>query len=111
MKIALISALGLALSVAAVPAAASGSGSGSAGGYGGGFGSGASSSASEADRLNRRGRSQVRKHITCKKCEYHDRLDRNTAADVARAVRNGQFDIKDKDRTAVLYYLRDRYGV
>ncbi|MEM1052550.1 MAG: hypothetical protein AAGI28_10690 [Pseudomonadota bacterium] len=108
MKIALISALGLALAATSVPADASGSGSGSRGGFGGFSGN---SGVSEAERLQRRGRSQVRKHITCRKCEYHDRLDNNTAAEVARAVRNGRFDIKERDRTAVLFYLRDRYGV
>lgn len=109
MKIALISALGLALAATSVPADASGSGSGSRGG----FGSSASghSGLSEAERLTRRGRSQVRKHITCKKCDYHDRLDRNTAAEVAQGVIDGRFKIKQKDRTAVLYYLRGRYGV
>ena len=107
MKIALISALGLALAATSVPADASGSGSR------GGWTSGASgnSGLSEAERLNRRGRSQVRKHITCKKCEFHDRLDSNTAAEVAQGVVNGRFKIKEKDRTAVLYYLRERYGV
>jgi hypothetical protein len=109
MKIALISALGFALAATSVPADASGSGSGSRGGWT--SGASGSSGLSEAERLNRRGRSQVRKHITCKKCEFHDRLDSNTAAEVAEGVVNGRFKIKEKDRTAVLYYLRGRYGV
>lgn len=107
MKIALISALGLALSTTSLAADASGSGSR------GGWTSGASgySGLSEAERLNQRGRSQVRKHITCKRCEFHDRLDSSTAAEVAQGVANGRFKIKEKDRTAVLYYLRGRFGV
>ncbi|MEP0390670.1 MAG: hypothetical protein ABJ205_15800 [Erythrobacter sp.] len=109
MKVALISALGLAMAATAIPAEASGSGSGaSRGGWGGASGS---SGISEAERLNRRGRSQVRKHITCKKCDYHDRLDRSTAVEVAQGVQEGRFEIKQKDRTAVLYYLRGRFGV
>ncbi len=110
MKIGIISAALLALTVVSVPAAASGSGSrGGGGGFGG---SGASASRiSDADRLIRRGRSQVRRRITCKECEYRDRLNSQTAAEVAQAVRNGRFEIRDQDRTAVLAYLRDRYGV
>lgn len=114
MKVAFLSAAVMALAFVSTPADASGSGSGSRGGFGGGgFGSGsnASSSSSNAERLYRRGRSQVRRHITCRNCEYHDRLDRNTAAEVASAVREGKFEIREDDRTAVLYYLRDRYGV
>jgi hypothetical protein len=110
MKIALISALGLALAATSVPADASGSASGTrGGGFGGGFSG--SSGISEAERLSRRGRSQVRKHITCRKCDYHDRLNSETAAEIAQGVVNGRFDIKQKDRTAVLYFLRERYGV
>lgn len=109
MKKAIMSAALLALSVTATPAFASGSGSG---GGGGGFGGGSGASRiSEEDRLIRRGKSQVRKRITCKKCEYNKKLNKGTAAEVARAVRNGKFDLKARDRTAVLYYLRSRYGV
>lgn len=109
MKVGIISAALLALTVAAVPAAASGSGSrGGGGGFGGASGA---SITSDADRLIRRGRSQVRRRITCKECEYRDRLNDQTASEVAQAVRNGRFEIRDRDRTAVLAYLRDRYGV
>ncbi len=102
------------------PALASGSysgGGGGAGGYGGGgFGSG-SGSGSSAPRVSpeeallNRGRSQVRKRITCKKCEYHDNLNQQTAGEIAEGVRNGKFDIKDRNRNAVLFFLRQRYGV
>ena len=112
MKIGIISAavVALAVAVASAPAMASGSGSGSRGG--GGFGGvSGSSSVSSADQLIRRGRSQVRRRITCSDCKYHDRLNDQTAAEVAQAVRNGEFEIKERDRTAVLTYLRDRYGV
>lgn len=110
MKTAIIYGAVLALAVAPASASASGSGSGSRGGFGnGGFNSG--SAVSEADRLVRHGRSQVRKRITCRKCDYHDRLDDQTAAEVAKAVRDGRFNLKDDDRVAVLYYLRSRYGV
>jgi len=105
----IISAALLAVAVTSVPAVASGSASGS---RGGGFGSAVNNTrVSEEDRLERRGRSQVRKRITCKKCEYRNKLNSETASEVAQAVRNGKFGIKEKDRTAVLYYLRQRYGV
>ncbi|MDJ0643976.1 MAG: hypothetical protein QNJ15_14275 [Erythrobacter sp.] len=113
MKGTVISAALLAMAVTSVPALASGSGSRGGGGFGGGGlnnGSGLSR-VSQEDRLHRRGKSQVRKRITCKKCEYHKRLNKQTAGEVATAVRNGKFDLKDNDRTAVLYYLRQRYGV
>ena len=90
---------------------ASGSGS-RGGGFGGGFRNDSTlSRATQEDRLHRRGKSQVRKRITCKKCEYHKRLNKQTAGEVANAVRGGKFELKEKDRTAVLYYLRQRYGV
>lgn len=113
MKVALISATVMAIAVTAIPAEASGSGSGSGSRGGiGSYGSGSGASRlSDQDRLVRRGRSQTRRHITCSKCDYHDRLDDSTAAEVAQAVRSGRFDLKDEDRVAVLLYLRDRYGV
>jgi len=112
VKVAVISAALLAMAVTSAPAMASGSGSRGGGGFGGGFGSGPGASGlSQEDRLERRGRSQVRKRITCKKCEYRDRLNNETAGEVAQAVRGGQFGIKERDRAAVLYYLRQRYGV
>ncbi|MDY7098321.1 MAG: hypothetical protein SXU28_09320 [Pseudomonadota bacterium] len=109
MKTAIISAALIAMAAASVPAEASGT---RGGGYGSGSYSGnASSGLSEQDKLIRRGKSQVRKRITCKKCDYHKRLNDKTAAEVARLVRTGKFDLKEQDRTAVLYFLRDRYGV
>ena len=114
MRNAFLSAALLAMSVTAMPALASGSGGGGGGGgggFGGGGGGAAASRISEEDRLIRRGKSQVRKRITCKKCEYNKKLNKGTAAEVARGVREGKFDLKSRDRTAVLYYLRSRYGV
>lgn len=111
MKGAVITAAMLALAATSTPALASGSGGGYSGGGGFGGGSSVQNRVSDQDRLIRRGRSQVRRHITCRNCDYNDRLNRGTAAEVAQAVRDGQFEIKDNDRAAVLYYLRDRYGV
>lgn len=108
MRATIISAALLAVAITSAPAMASGSGSRGGGGFGGAT---AVPQISEEDRLIRRGRSQVRKRITCKKCEYRKRLNDQTAAEVAQAVRNGRFELKDKDRVAVLYYLRDRYGI
>lgn len=102
------------MAITSVPAMASGSGTRGGGGFGGGYSgsaSGSGSRISEQDRLLRLGKSQVRKRITCKKCEYHKRLNQDTAAEVARAVRSGKFGIKEKNRAAVIYYLRNRYGI
>lgn len=107
----ILSAAAIVMALGSAPAIASGSGGG-----GGGFGSysggsGASSRLTEAQKLERRGKSQVRKRITCKKCSYHNRLNQQTAPEVAKAVRGGQFKLNDKNREAVLFYLRKRYGV
>lgn len=110
-----VSAAVLSMVLASAPALASGSGSGGGGGgFGGGFDSVRGNSlprVSPEQRLLNRGRSQVRKRITCKKCEYHRNLNQQTASEVAQAVRSGKFDIKEKNRSAVLLFLRQRYGV
>ncbi len=110
MRKAIIGGIILAATVASTSAMASGSGSGG----GGGFGSGGFNNApriSPEERLERRGKSQVRKRITCKKCEYRGRLNHQTAAEIAQAVREGNFKLKPRDREAVLFFLRRRYGV
>ena len=112
MRMILVSAAAAALVGLASPALASGSsGSGSGAGAGSFGGAGNSQQSRELQRLFRRGRSQVREHITCKECEFHRRLNRNTAVEVAQNVVNGKYDIKEEDRTAVLVYLRDRYNL
>lgn len=108
MKRPIISATVLALTLTASPAFASGSGGG--GGYGG-SGSYSAPRISPAERLERRGKSQLRKRITCKKCEYHKRLNNQTAPEIAQGVRNGKFKLRQKDREAVLFYLRSRYSI
>ena len=114
MKNVIISAAVLGLALTSSPVLASGSGGGGGGGgFGGSFsgGSGSSSRLSEADRLERRGKSQVRKRITCKKCDYNGRLNKQTASEVAKAVRSGKYELTSRNRQAVLFYLRQRYGV
>ena len=107
MRKALLVLATAVMATAAAPAIASGSGSSG----GGRKFSGSDFQESPEQRLERRGKSQVRKRITCKKCEYHKRLNQQTAAQVAQGVREGKFDLKDRDRQAVLYFLRARYGV
>jgi len=107
MRKALLVLATAVMATAAAPAIASGSGSSG----GGRTFSGSDFQESPEQRLERRGKSQVRKRITCKKCEYHNRLNQQTAAEVAQGVREGKFDLKDRDRQAVLYFLRARYGV
>lgn len=110
MKNVILSAMILGLTVVAAPVHASGSGSSGGGGYTGGSFS-ERNVTSAADRLERRGRSQIRKRITCKKCDYHKNLNQQTAPEIAQAVRAGNFDLKSKDAEAVLFFLRRRYGV
>lgn len=103
MRRLVISAAVLGLVIVSTPAMASGSR----------LGSGTSSAPriSDAERLANRGRTQVSRKITCKKCEYHDRLNRQTAPEVAQAVRDGRFGLNQRNQQAVLAYLRQRYGV
>lgn len=53
----------------------------------------------------------MRRHITCKSCKYHNKLNRETAPEVAQALRAGRFDIKDNHRNAALAYMKKRYGI
>lgn len=113
MKKALIFATLLALIVSSTTAF--GSGTRPRGGTDFGWGKdttrGTNSNISNERRLIARGRTQVRRYITCKSCEYHNNLNRDTAREVAQAVRAGRFNIKDDRRKFVLAYLNDRYGI
>lgn len=111
MKRIVISVVMAALVTAAAPALASGSGGGGGGAGFGGFDSPFNTLQSEEDRLQQRGRSQVKSRIACKTCEYKDGVTKQNAGEVAQAVRGGKFQLADKDRAAVLHYLRQRYGV
>lgn len=110
MRGGILTAAALALGVMAAPAFASGSGSGS-GPSPRSSGSDFNNQQSEAQRMERRGGSQLQRKITCKKCEYNGRLSATTAPEIAQAVRNGRFELSDSDRQAVLFFLRQRYGV
>jgi hypothetical protein len=58
-----------------------------------------------------RGKSQFKKHITCKKCEFPQGVeDSLTAAEVARKIKAGEFSLNDKQRQDVLIFLEKRYG-
>lgn len=109
MKRVVISVVLAALATASAPALASGSGSGGGAGFGG-VGS-PFPIQSEEDRLQQRGRSQVKSRIACKSCEYKDGVTKQNAGEVAQAVRGGRFELAEKDRVAVLFYLRQRFGV
>jgi len=84
------------------------------GGAGDGWGTdvraGKNSRISKQDRLIRIGRARVRRHVTCDGCKYNNNLTRRNVAEVSKAVRAGHFNIKEKDRKAVLFYLNYRYG-
>ncbi|WP_298303503.1 hypothetical protein [uncultured Erythrobacter sp.] len=108
MRMIALTAAAVALVGLASPSFASGS-SGSSRGGGGFSGSVQTQQDRQIQRLLRQGRSQVRKHITCKGCEFHRRLNKDTAREVAENVAKGQYNIAEEDRTAVLFYLRDRY--
>lgn len=109
----MVSVMLAAMAAAATPALASGSGSGSGTGGGGSIGgfNRFDSILEQQRRLEERGRSQVKKRITCKACEYKDGVNRLNADMVAQAVRSGTFEFTQKDREAVLFYLKQRYGV
>ncbi len=113
MKRALISATLLALVASSTVAFASGTSPRGGGGdnWGTKVQRGTNSRISDKDRLITRGRVQVRRHITCKSCEYHNNLNRETAPEIAQAVRAGRIEIKNIHRNAVLYYLNKRYGI
>ncbi len=113
MKRVLISATLLALFASSTAAFASGStGRGTAGNdWGTQVKRGTNSRISNEDRLIVQGRAQVRRYITCKSCEYHNKLNRETAPEVAQAVRAGRFEIKGNRRNAVLAYIKKRYGI
>lgn len=107
--------------VAAAPVLASGSGGGgggpSGGGGGGGFsgGGGESFSSRPVDAATvafNKGKKMFAKRITCKNCSYNSGVtDGKTAKEVANKVKAGEFDLKADERTAVLYYLSQRYSI
>lgn len=112
MKRTIVSVVLAATAAVTTPALASGSGSGSGGGGAGVGGFNRFDSVlDEQQRLEERGRSQVKKRITCKACEYKDGVTRQNAGAVAQAVRSGSFELTKKDREAVLFFLKQRYGV
>lgn len=113
MKRLLISTTLLALVASSTAAFASGQSprGGARDGWGTEVRRGTNSRISNEDRLITRGRAQVRRYITCKSCEYHKNLNRETAPEVAQAVRTGRFGIKDSYRNAVLAYMNKRYGI
>jgi hypothetical protein len=111
MKRVLFRVMMAALVTVSAPALASGSGSGGGGGGFGSVGSPFGAGVSQEELLQQRGRVQVKRRIACKTCEYKDGVTRDNAGEVAQAVRGGKFELADKDRVAVLAYLRQRYGV
>lgn len=110
MKRMMVSMVLAAMAVAATPALASGSGSG-----GGGASIGGSNSfdpvLEQQRRLEQQARAQIKKRISCKTCQYKEGVTRQNAGAVAEAVRGGSFEFTQKDREAVLAYLKQRYGV
>lgn len=110
MKRMMVSMVLAAMAVAATPALASGSGSG-----GGGASIGGSNSfdpvLEQQRRLEQQARSQIKKRISCKTCQYKEGVTRQNAGAVAEAVRGGSFELTQKDREVVLAYLKQRYGV
>lgn len=109
MKRMVFSVVLAAVAAAATPALASGSGKGG-GGSVGGFNN-FDSVVEQQRRFEEQGRAQVKKRITCKACEYKDGVTRENAGTIAQSVRGGKFQLTDKDRQAVLAYLKQRYGV
>lgn len=96
--------------IVAAPALASGGGGG--GGYSGGGGFGASQPRDPRAAAFSKGKRAFKKRITCKKCEYKGGFtDGKTARAVAARVKAGEFNLKDRQRQAVLYYMSERYSI
>jgi hypothetical protein len=107
MKIG-ITLLGSALLLAPISAVASGSGGG---GGGGNYPAPSAPRDPYADAYAR-GKSQFKKRITCKKCEYSQGVhDSVTAGKVAMRVKAGEFQLTEKQRGDVMIFLRQRYGI
>jgi hypothetical protein len=101
-----ITLLGSALLLAPISALASGSGSG-----GGNYPVPSAPRDPYADAYAR-GKSQFKKRITCKKCEYSQGVhDSVTAGKVAMRVKAGEFQLTEKQRSDVMTFLRQRYGI
>jgi hypothetical protein len=110
LKKTMVSAI-LGASLITAPTAVFASGSG---GYGGGSGSYPEQRAPRdpyADAYAR-GKSQFKKHITCKKCEFSQGVhDSVTAGKVAKRVRAGEFQLNEKQRADVMIFIERRYGI
>ncbi len=109
MKMLSLSVAALSAMIAA-PVLASGGGGGGGGYSGGGFG--ASQPRDPRAAAYSKGKRAFKKRITCKKCEYKGGFtDGKTAREVAARVKAGEFDLKAKQRQAVLYYMSERYSI
>lgn len=109
--------------LASAPVLASGSGGGGYSGGGGGGGGAGGGGFSGADAFSSRpvdaatlafnkGKRMFAKRVTCKKCTYNGGVtDGKTAKEVATKVKSGEFDLKADERTAVLYYISQRYSI
>jgi hypothetical protein len=65
-----------------------------------------------AVEAHNRGKSLVSRKIGCKKCVHPGGVkDAEAARTVAAQVRAGEFDLKDKERQLVLFYLTKRFGI
>lgn len=111
MKRMMVSMVLAAMAVAATPALASGSGSGGGGGASIGGSNSFDPVLEQQRRLEQQARSQIKKRISCKTCQYKEGVTRQNAGAVAEAVRGGSFELTQKDREVVLAYLKQRYGV
>ena len=105
--------------LASAPVLASGSGGGGfsgGGGGGGGFSGGGDAFSSRpvdaATVAFNKGKKMFAKRITCKNCTYNGGVtDGKTAKEVATKVKSGEFNLKADERTAVLYYISQRYSI
>ncbi len=104
--------------IVAAPAIASGSGGGGgySGGGGGGYSGGGYSSSPQPSDVYAvtygKGKKMFTKRIICKTCTYSNGVsDSKTAREVAAKVKAGEFNLKSEERTAVLFYISERFGV
>jgi hypothetical protein len=99
------------VSVITAPTATFASGSGGYGSAGGSFPEQRAPRDPYADAYAR-GKSQFKKRITCKTCEFSQGVhDSVTAGKVAKRVKSGEFQLSAAQRADVMIFLQRRYGI
>jgi hypothetical protein len=106
-----LSLIGSIALLASAPALASGSGGGGYVSGGGGYSQPSTARDPYADAYAR-GKSQFRKRIACKTCAFPQGVhDSVTAGMITKRVRSGEFRLTEQQRSDLMIFLQQRYGV